>query len=155
MPANLHTQALDGVIEVDAAVAKDMARRAAREEGMLRRHLVRRDARRDPAEAARPPRRRACPRLQLRHGRAFTCRCRTSCRRADLTSPSRPLAAVLIGIAAAAIALPAWVVATAPAVAPTRIFPEVKRPQRVVAPDEVPEVEPLHAGPRSGGRARL
>ncbi|MDP1026441.1 cysteine synthase A [Sphingomonas sp. KR1UV-12] len=35
VPRNLHTQALDGVIEVDAAVAKDMARRAAREEGML------------------------------------------------------------------------------------------------------------------------
>ena len=35
IPANLHTQALDGVIDVDAAVAKDMARRAAREEGML------------------------------------------------------------------------------------------------------------------------
>ena len=35
IPANLHTKALDGVIEVDAAVAKDMARRAAREEGML------------------------------------------------------------------------------------------------------------------------
>jgi len=35
IPRNLHTQALDGVIEVDAAVAKDMARRAAREEGML------------------------------------------------------------------------------------------------------------------------
>ncbi|WP_267380728.1 MULTISPECIES: cysteine synthase A [unclassified Sphingomonas] len=35
IPANLHTQALDGVIEVDAAVAKDMARRSATEEGML------------------------------------------------------------------------------------------------------------------------
>jgi cysteine synthase A len=35
VPTNLHTQSLDGVIEVDAAVAKDMARRAAREEGML------------------------------------------------------------------------------------------------------------------------
>jgi cysteine synthase len=35
IPANLHTQSLDGVIEVDANVAKDMARRAAREEGML------------------------------------------------------------------------------------------------------------------------
>jgi cysteine synthase A len=35
IPANLHTAALDGVIEVDAAVAKDMARRAATEEGML------------------------------------------------------------------------------------------------------------------------
>ena len=35
IPRNLHTQALDGVIEVDAAVAKDMARRSAAEEGML------------------------------------------------------------------------------------------------------------------------
>jgi cysteine synthase A len=35
IPANLHTAALDGVIAVDAAVAKDMARRAASEEGML------------------------------------------------------------------------------------------------------------------------
>jgi len=35
IPANLHTKALDGVIEVDAAVAKDMARRSATEEGML------------------------------------------------------------------------------------------------------------------------
>ena len=35
IPANLHTQALDGVIEVDADAAKNMARRAAREEGML------------------------------------------------------------------------------------------------------------------------
>jgi cysteine synthase len=35
VPANLHTQAIDGAIKVDAAVAKDMARRAASEEGML------------------------------------------------------------------------------------------------------------------------
>ncbi len=35
IPGNLHMDAIDGVIEVDAAVAKDMARRAAREEGML------------------------------------------------------------------------------------------------------------------------
>ncbi|MDQ2893702.1 MAG: cysteine synthase A [Pseudomonadota bacterium] len=35
IPANLHTQILDGVILVDADVAKDMARRAAAEEGML------------------------------------------------------------------------------------------------------------------------
>ena len=35
IPVHLHTQALDGVIEVDAAVAKDMARRSATEEGML------------------------------------------------------------------------------------------------------------------------
>jgi cysteine synthase A len=35
VPANLHTQSIDGAIKVDAAVAKDMARRAASEEGML------------------------------------------------------------------------------------------------------------------------
>lgn len=35
IPANLHTQLLDGVIQVDPADAKEMARRAAREEGML------------------------------------------------------------------------------------------------------------------------
>lgn len=35
IPANLHTQLLDGVIQVDPANAKDMARRAAAEEGML------------------------------------------------------------------------------------------------------------------------
>jgi cysteine synthase A len=35
IPANLHTQSIDGVIEVDANVAKDMARRSAREEGLL------------------------------------------------------------------------------------------------------------------------
>jgi cysteine synthase len=35
VPANLHTQLLDGVIQVDPAQAKEMARRAAREEGVL------------------------------------------------------------------------------------------------------------------------
>ena len=35
IPRNLHTDLLDGVIQVNADVAKDMARRAAREEGML------------------------------------------------------------------------------------------------------------------------
>jgi cysteine synthase len=35
VPANLHTQLLDGVIKVDPADAKTMARRAAVEEGML------------------------------------------------------------------------------------------------------------------------
>ncbi|WP_174278598.1 cysteine synthase A [Sphingomonas bacterium] len=35
IPANLHTDLIDGVIDVDANVAKDMARRAASEEGML------------------------------------------------------------------------------------------------------------------------
>ena len=35
IPANLHTALLDGVIAVDAEPAKEMARRCAREEGML------------------------------------------------------------------------------------------------------------------------
>jgi cysteine synthase A len=35
VPANLHTQLLDGVIQVDPADAKEWARRSAREEGML------------------------------------------------------------------------------------------------------------------------
>ncbi len=35
IPSNLHAELLDGVIKVDPADAKDMARRAAREEGML------------------------------------------------------------------------------------------------------------------------
>ena len=35
IPKNLHTALLDGVIQVDADAAKEMARRAAREEGML------------------------------------------------------------------------------------------------------------------------
>ncbi len=35
IPANLHTQAIDGAIQVDPEDAKEMARRAAAEEGML------------------------------------------------------------------------------------------------------------------------
>lgn len=35
IPANLHTQLIDGVIQVEPEDAKEMARRAAREEGML------------------------------------------------------------------------------------------------------------------------
>ena len=35
VPRNLHTDLIDGVIDVDANVAKDMARRSAREEGLL------------------------------------------------------------------------------------------------------------------------
>jgi cysteine synthase len=35
IPKNLHTDLLDGVIQVDAEPAREMARRAAREEGML------------------------------------------------------------------------------------------------------------------------
>ena len=35
IPSNLHTNAIDGAIKVDAEDAKEMARRAAAEEGML------------------------------------------------------------------------------------------------------------------------
>ncbi|NNC59376.1 MAG: cysteine synthase A [Erythrobacter sp.] len=35
IPGNLHTQSIDGAIQVDAEAAKDMARRAASEEGIL------------------------------------------------------------------------------------------------------------------------
>ena len=35
IPGNLHTQAIDGVIQVDPAVAKEWARRSAHEEGIL------------------------------------------------------------------------------------------------------------------------
>ena len=35
IPGNLHTDSIDGAIPVDAGDAKEMARRAAREEGML------------------------------------------------------------------------------------------------------------------------
>jgi cysteine synthase len=35
VPANLHTQSIDGVIQVEPEAAKDMARRAAAQEGML------------------------------------------------------------------------------------------------------------------------
>src|SRR3546814_15664098 len=35
IPGNLHTQVIDGAIQVDAEDAREMARRCAREEGML------------------------------------------------------------------------------------------------------------------------
>ncbi len=35
IPSNLHTQSIDGAVQVDAEAAKDMARRAAAEEGLL------------------------------------------------------------------------------------------------------------------------
>ena len=83
IPANLHTQALDGVIEVDAAVAKDMARRAATRGRHAGRDQFGRDAGRDPAEAARPARRRrACSGSTTTPASAI-CRCRTSCPKAE------------------------------------------------------------------------
>ena len=65
IPRNLHTDLLDGVIKVDAAPRRDRGRPA-------RRHLVRRDARRDRAETRRTAARYPRARLQLRHGRAVS-----------------------------------------------------------------------------------
>ena len=67
MPKNLHTELLDGVITVDAEPAREMARRCAREEGMLVGISSGGDAGGDRAEAARDCRRRHRARLQLRH----------------------------------------------------------------------------------------
>ena len=53
IPSILNTDILDGVIDVDAEDAKEMARRAAREEGLADRHLVGRRAGRAS--------RRSCP----------------------------------------------------------------------------------------------
>ena len=53
VPANLHRDVLDGVIQVTEEDAFAYAARAAREEGHLRRHLVRRVPRGRRLEAAR------------------------------------------------------------------------------------------------------
>ena len=57
IPKNLHVDLLDGVIQVEAEAAREMARRSAREEGCWSASLR---ARRSPRS------RRSCPRLQ--HG---------------------------------------------------------------------------------------
>ena len=53
IPKNLDTELLDGVIQVDAEAAREMARRCAARRRHAGRHLVRRHARRHRAEAAR------------------------------------------------------------------------------------------------------
>ena len=53
IPKNLHVDLLDGVIQVEAEAAREMARRSRARRGHAGRHLVRRDAGRDRAEAAR------------------------------------------------------------------------------------------------------
>ncbi|KQT32579.1 SleB-like protein [Sphingomonas sp. Leaf412] len=58
------------------------------------------------------------------------------------TTPSPSLRIILGGIAALAIVGPIVAVRNAPAIAPPAVA-EVKRPQRIVAPNEVPEVEPV------------
>ena len=80
IPANLHTELLDGVIQVDPADAKEMARRAAREEGML----VGISSGATLAAIAQKlpdcPRARACSASTTTPASAI-CRCRTSCRK--------------------------------------------------------------------------
>ena len=71
IPKNLHTAVLDGVIQVDAEAAREMARRCAREEGMLvgisSGATLAAIAQKLPRAARRQPR----ARLQLRHRRAL------------------------------------------------------------------------------------
>ena len=67
IPANLHRDALDGVIQVSEEDAFAYASRAAKEEGHLRRHLVGRVAGRGRVEAARVRLRRPDPDVLLRH----------------------------------------------------------------------------------------
>ena len=71
IPTNLHTELLDGVIQVEADDAKEMARRCAREEGMLvgisSGATLAAIAQKLPRSARGTPR----ARLQLRHRRAL------------------------------------------------------------------------------------
>ena len=62
---------LDGVIQVEAEAAREMARRCGARGGHAGRHLVRCHAGRDRAEAARTAEGRDRARLQLRHRRAL------------------------------------------------------------------------------------
>ena len=68
VPKNLDMSLLDGVIQVDAEPAREMARRCAREEGMLVGHLVRRHAGSHSAKTARSASGCDGAGLQLRHG---------------------------------------------------------------------------------------
>jgi cysteine synthase A len=79
VPSILNTGILDGIIDVDANEAKEMARRCAREEGLLGqgavqpwRDLVRGSAGRRGAEAAGARREATRAHLQLRHWRAVS-----------------------------------------------------------------------------------
>ena len=71
IPSILDRELLDGVIEVDAEDAKEMARRAAREEGMLIGISSGAALAGDRAEIARAGRQAARPDVQLRHRRAL------------------------------------------------------------------------------------
>ena len=81
IPSILDAGVLDGMIDVDAEDAKEMARRAAREEGHADRHLVGRRAAGDRAEAPRAGRAAAHPRASTTIPASAICRCRTSCRK--------------------------------------------------------------------------
>ena len=59
IPKNLHTELLDGVIQVEAEAAREMARRCGARGRPAGRHLVGRDAGGDRPEAARARRRGA------------------------------------------------------------------------------------------------
>ena len=79
IPAIMNTSLLDGVIQVDPNDAKEMARRAAREEGLLVGISSGATLAAIAAEAAGIGREFADSRLQLRHRRALSVGGRTSC----------------------------------------------------------------------------
>jgi cysteine synthase len=77
IPKVMEVALLDGTIQVEAEAAKEMARRCAREEGILvgissgaTLAAIAHHAGRDRAEAAGAPQGRARAGVQLRHGRA-------------------------------------------------------------------------------------
>ena len=72
LPKNLHTDILDGTIQVEAEAARAFARRSAREEGVLVGSVLRRHPGRDRKQAAGVAVRRDGPWLQLRHRRALS-----------------------------------------------------------------------------------
>ena len=79
IPKNLHVQLLDGVIQVDAEPAKEMARRAAREEGMLVGISSGATLPRSGRSCPRSPRARPCSASTTTPASA-TCRPKASCR---------------------------------------------------------------------------
>ncbi len=72
IPKNLHTEILDGVIQVTKDEAFDYAQTRRQTRGHLLRCVIRRDAGGDRKEDCRSAGRRAHPGLQLRHRRAVS-----------------------------------------------------------------------------------
>jgi hypothetical protein len=91
VPKNLHTDLLDGVIQVDPADAKDMARRSAREEGLL--VGISSGATLAAIRQKLPDLRKACgSSASTTIPASVTCPCPISCRKAERNgTAARPL----------------------------------------------------------------